>query len=190
VIFLVVYGSVRTMREGIRAARFMVRTLAARGHEAVLLDAKELELPMLDRMYKEWPRGTAPEVLENLATQIRRADGVVVVSGEYNQTIPPGLSNLLDHFLEEWFWKPSAIVSYSAGSFGGVRAGVALRAMLAELGMPSIPSTLPIPKVQNAFAEDGTPIDAAWDRRAKRFVDELEWYARALATGRAGGIPY
>lgn len=189
-VFLVVYGSVRTTRQGIRAARFMVRTLAARGHEAVLLDPKELELPLLDRMYKEWARGTAPPVLERLAEQIRRCDGVVVVSGEYNQTIPPALTNLLDHFLEEWFWRPSAIVSYSGGSFGGVRAGVALRTMLAELGMPSIPTTLPVPKVQDAFAEDGTPVDPAWDRRAKRFVDELEWYARALANERRGGTPY
>ena len=40
------------------------------------------------------------------------ADAIVVVSGEYNHSIPPALSNLLDHFLEEWFWKPSAIVCY------------------------------------------------------------------------------
>lgn len=189
-VFLVAYGSVRAARQGIRAARFLERTLAARGHEVVLLDAKELALPLLDRMYKEWARGTAPPVLEQMAAHIRRADGVVVVTGEYNQTMPPGLTNLLDHFLEEWFWKPSAIVSYSAGSFGGVRAAVAARTMLAELGMPSIPSTLPVPKVQDAFAEDGTPKDPAWDRRVKRVVDELEWYARALAEARRGGTPY
>ncbi|MCW5890009.1 MAG: NAD(P)H-dependent oxidoreductase [bacterium] len=189
-IFLVVYGSVRTARQGIRAARFMVRTLEARGHEVVLLDAKELALPLLDRMYKEWPRGSAPPVLERLAGDIRRADGVVLVTAEYNQSVPPGLANLLDHFLEEWFWKPSAIVSYSAGSFGGVRAAIQLRIMLAELGMPSIPSTLPVPKVRDAFGEDGTPTDPAWERRTKRFVDELEWYARALRNERRGGTPY
>jgi NAD(P)H-dependent FMN reductase len=98
--------------------------------------------------------------------------------------------NLLDHFLEEWFWRPSAIVSYSAGSFGGVRAASHLRDTLAELGMPAIPTSLPVPFVQDAFDDDGTPRDPAWDRRARRFLDELEWYARALATERARGVPY
>lgn len=75
----------------------------------------------------------------------------MIVSGEGNHTVSPALANLLDHFLEEYFYKPSAIVCYSAGSFGGVRAAVALRAMLAELGMSSIPSVFPVPKVQDAF---------------------------------------
>jgi NAD(P)H-dependent FMN reductase len=62
--------------------------------------------------------------------------------------------------------------------------------MLAELGMPSIPSSVPIPAVQNAFDDDGTPRDPAWDRRVARFLDELEWYARAFAAERARGVPY
>lgn len=155
-----------------------------------LLDPMELRLPLLDRMYKEYPKGTAPEVLETLARRIHAADGVVVVSGEYNHSAPPALVNLLDHFLEEWFWRPSAIVSYSAGSFGGVRAASHLRDMLGELGMPAIPSSLPVPAVQTAFADDGTPHDPAWTRRVQRFLDELEWYARALAAERARGVPY
>ena len=106
-------------------------------------------------MYKEYPAGQAPEVLERLAGQIKAADAFIIVSGEYNHCIPPALSNLLDHFLEEYFWRPSAIVCYSAGPFGGVRAAMQLRAMLCELGTPSIPSLLPIPKVQDAFDDDG-----------------------------------
>jgi NAD(P)H-dependent FMN reductase len=141
-------------------------------------------------MYKEYPAGEAPEPLERLATRIKAADAFIVVSGEYNHSIPPALSNLMDHFLEEWFWRPSAIVCYSAGAFGGVRAAMQLRAMLCELGTPSIPSLLPIPKVQDAFAEDGTPLDDAWPRRASKFLDELEWYARALKPARAAGVPY
>jgi NAD(P)H-dependent FMN reductase len=168
----------------------VVRRLEARGHGVTLLDPLELGLPLLDRMYKEYPKGTAPETLEGLAGRIRAADGVVVVTGEYNHSAPPALVNLLDHFLEEWFWRPSAIVSYSAGSFGGVRAASHLRDMLAELGMPAIPTSLPVPAVQTAFDDDGTPHDPAWDRRADRFLGELEWYARALATERARGVPY
>lgn len=187
---LVLYGSVRSDRQGIKAARFVETQCQARGHRATLIDPKVVDLPLLDRMYKEYPAGTAPEPLERLASQIKAADAFIVVSGEYNHSIPPALSNLLDHFLEEWFWRPSAIVCYSAGAFGGVRAAMQLRAMLCELGTPSIPSLLPIPKVQDAFAEDGTPFDNAWPRRASKFLDELEWYARALKAARDSGVPY
>ncbi len=97
----VILGSVRSDRQGRRAARFLVRSLEARGHEAPLVDPAELKLPLLDRMYKEYPKGKAPEALERLAALYGRADAFVVVSAEYNHSIPPALSNTLDHFLEE-----------------------------------------------------------------------------------------
>lgn len=181
---LVLYGSVRSTRQGIKAARFVANQCRARGHEVFLVDPLEFPLPLLDKMYKEYPPGGAPELLERLAARVKAADAYVIVSGEYNHTIPPALSNLLDHFLEEYFYKSSAIVCYSAGAFGGVRAAIALRAMLAELGMSSIPSIFPIPRVQDAFEEDGAPIDAAYERRIVKFLDELEWYARALKAAR------
>src|SRR4030095_8263138 len=118
------------------------------------------------------------------------ADAFVVVSAEYNHSIPPALSNLLDHFLEEYFWRPSAIVCYSGGQFGGVRAAMQLRAMLCELGMPSIPSLLPIPRVEAALDAEGNPTDAALDRRFARFAAELEWYGEALQARRTKGVPY
>ncbi|HLK11390.1 MAG TPA: NADPH-dependent FMN reductase [Candidatus Binatia bacterium] len=188
--FVVVYGSVRTARQGIRAARYVVRRLGDRGHAVTLLDPLELRLPLLDLMYKEYPAGRAPAPLETIAAALRAADGFVIVTGEYNHGVPPALSNLLDHFLEQWFWRPSAIVCYSGGAFGGVRAAVHLRAMLGELGMPSIPSLFPVPEVQHAFAEDGAPLRPSLDARLARFLDELEWYARALAEARRGGTPY
>jgi NAD(P)H-dependent FMN reductase len=188
--FPVLYGSVRETRQGIKAARFVDDQLRHRGHQTTLVDPVEYRLPLLDRMYKEYPKGEAPEVLERLATLYRAADGFVVVSGEYNHGIPPALKNLLDHFLEEYFWRPSAIVCYSGGSFGGVRAAMQLRMTLAELGMPSIPSLFPVPKVQDAFEDDGRAKDPAVELRAQRFLDEFEWYARALREARAKGTPY
>ena len=187
---LIFYGSVRRDRQGIRAARFILEACSARGHNATLVDPLEDRLPLLDRMYKEYAPGEAPEVLERLARRIKAADAFIIVSGEYNHSIPPALSNLLDHFLEEYFWRPSAIVCYSGGGFGGVRAAMQLRAMLCELGTPSIPSLLPVPKVQEAFDEDGRPHDEAYHRRAARFLDELEWYANALKAARGAGVPY
>jgi NAD(P)H-dependent FMN reductase len=188
--FLVVFGSVRRDRRGIGLARFLVGAIQARGHAATLVDPMETTLPLLDRMYKEYPQGQAPEPLERLAGQIRAADGIVIVSAEYNHSIPPALSNLLDHFLEEYFWKPSAIACYSAGPFGGVRAAMQLRAMLGELGMPSIPSLFPVPTVQDAYNEDGTAKDPAAPKRVEKFLGELEWYASALKAARASGVPY
>ncbi len=181
---LVLYGSVRSTRQGIKAARFVTGQCRERGHEVFLVDPLEFPLPLLDKMYKEYPPGGAPELLDRLAQRVKAADAYVIVSGEYNHTVPPALANLLDHFLEEYFYKPSAIVCYSAGSFGGVRAAIALRAMLGELGMSSIPSIFPIPKVQDVFREDGSPIDESYSGRIVKFLDELEWYARALKAAR------
>lgn len=182
---VVFYGSARSARQGIRAARFITARCRDRGHEVALVEPLAYPLPLLDRMYKEYAPGEAPELLQRLAALIVAAEAYVVVSGEYNHTVPPGLSNLLDYFLEEYFRKPSAIVCYSAGSFGGVRAAMTLRAMLAELGMSSIPSLLPIPRVQAAFEEDGTPTDESWFARADKFITELEWYAAAMKAARA-----
>ena len=186
----VLVGSVRSDRQGIKAARFVERTLASRGHEVTIVDPVTLQLPLLDRMYKEYAQGEAPETLERLAVLYRAADAFVVVSGEYNHSIPPALSNLLDYFLEEYLWRPSAIVCYSAGSFGGVRAAMQLRAMLCELGMPSISSLFPIPKIQAALDAEGRAQDAALDRRFQRVASELEWYAEALRDRRLKGVPY
>lgn len=186
----VILGSVRSDRKGLRAARFIIRRLEEQGHEAPLVDPLELKLPLLDRMYKEYPRGKAPESLERLAELYRRADGFVIVSAEYNQSIPPALSNTLDHFLEEYFWRPSAIVCYSAGRYGGVRAAVQLRTMLGELGMSSIPSYLAIPEIGKTLDEDGHPQQPWLDKSAGRFISELVWYAQALRRQREEGLPY
>lgn len=186
----VLVGSVRSDRQGIRAAHFVERLLTARGHEITVVDPVALQLPLLDRMFKEYPKGSAPAMLEELASLYRRADAFVVVSGEYNHSIPPALSNLLDYFLEEYFWRPSAIVCYSSGGFGGVRAAMQLRAMLSELGMPSISSLFPIPKIQTALNSEGRSDDQRLEQRFNRFASELEWYAEALGARRVQGVPY
>lgn len=71
---LVFYGSYRSDRMGIRLADYVVSMLAARGAAAELVDAQAVGLPMLDRMYKEYPKGTAPAAMEALAEKIRTAD--------------------------------------------------------------------------------------------------------------------
>jgi NAD(P)H-dependent FMN reductase len=186
----VILGSVRRDRIGLRVARFAAAALQGRGHQVTLVDPVEYPLPLLDRMYKEYPKGQAPDVLERLAEVVRRADAYVIVSAEYNHSIPPALANLLDHFLEEYFFKPSAVVCYSAGAFGGVRAAMQLRAMLAEMGMSSIPSILPFPKAHELLDEEGRPTGDRPGTAAARFFGELEWYAEALRAARLRGTPY
>ena len=186
----VLLGSVRRDRMGARASTLVTRELERRGHTVHLVDPLEVQLPLLDRMYKEHPKGEAPEPLERLAELYRRVDGFLIVSGEYNHGIPPALKNLLDHFLEEYFWRPSGIVCYSAGGFGGVRAAMQLRMTLAELGMSSVPSLLPIPRIGQAIDEEGFALEPMVERSANRFLDEFIWYAAALSEARTGGTPY
>jgi NAD(P)H-dependent FMN reductase len=192
----VLLGSVRSERLGDRAAKWVTAQLKARGHEAVLVDAAALELPILDKMWKEVkkdpPAKYAPlrDKLAPLADLYARADGFCIVSGEYNHSIPPGLANLIDYFLEEYFWRPSAIVCYSRTPFGGVRAAMQLCALLAETGMPSISSIQPIPSISEALTKDGVALTEALAEKSGKFFDEFEWYMRAFGAERAKGVPY
>ena len=179
---LVFYGSYRSDRMGIRLAQFVVDRLRQRGDDVEFIDAKAIGLPMLDRMYKEYPRGKAPAALERLAGQIRDADGFVFVTGEYNWGVQPGLKNLTDHFLEEWFWRPAAIVSYSAGRFCGVRAATAWHGTLSEMGMVVISSTIAVGQIAQSLSADGEPISEggnALDRAFPRFAEDLAWWVEA-----------
>lgn len=185
-----IYGSVRSKRKGIRAARYLDRKLHERNMNVFFIDPMIYELPLLDKMYKEYKNGEAPEVMENLAEKFRKSDGFIIVTGEYNHSIPPALTNLLDHFQTEYFFKPSAIASYSAGSFGGVRSAVHMRAILGELGMPSIPSILPFPKVGENFDEEGNPQISSIEKSTSRFLAEFQWYFEAFKTQRNKGVPY
>lgn len=183
----IIYGSVRTQRRGIGLAKWLVEVVAARGHVATLVDAKEADLPMLDRMYKEFEPGTAPPQMERIHHELEAADAFVVVSGEYNHSVPPALKNLLDHYQQEYYLKPAGIVTYSKGAFGGARVGPHVRAILGELGMYTLSTIFAVSRVGDAFAPDGKMLDDAYARRVKPFLDELEWLGDALAAKRASG---
>ncbi|KPU89651.1 NADPH-dependent FMN reductase [Variovorax paradoxus] len=189
---LVFYGSYRADRMGVRLADYLVERLAARGAEVELIDAKAVDLPMLDRMYKEYPAGTAPEAMETLARKIRVADAFVFVTGEYNWGPQPGLKNLTDHFLEEWFWRPAAIASYSAGRFSGVRSGTVWHSILSEMGMIVVSSTLSVGPISQTLDAQGQPTGApgaSLDRAFGRFADDLAWWTEAAREQRARKAP-
>lgn len=176
---LIVYGSVRSDRVGIRLATYLQKAISAEGHSSFLLDPLKMNFPLLDRMYKEYPLKKAPVLWQEVAAEIKSSDAVIVVSAEYNHAPPPALLNVLDHFLEEWFFKPAGIVTYSTGRFGGVRAVSQLRMTLAELGMPSISTLLPVPHVADAVDEHGQNAADWLVTTTDQFLSELAWWARA-----------
>jgi NAD(P)H-dependent FMN reductase len=189
---LVLYGSYRSDRMGIRLADYVVAGLRQRGEEVELIDAKAIGLPMLDRMYKEYAAGTAPEAMATLASKIRASDAFVFVTGEYNWGMQPGLKNLTDHFLEEWFWRPAAIASYSAGRIAGARSGLLWHGTLSEMGMIVISSTLAVGPIAEALTTDGRPLGDAGkqlDRTFSRFADDLAWWTEAAKGQRSRKAP-
>ena len=108
---LVFYGSYRSDRMGIRLAAIRGRAAAPPGRRR-----------RADRRQGDQPSDPRPDVQgisegrsargrsNSWRGKIRGADGFVFVTGEYNWGVQPGLKNLTDHFLEEWFWRPAAIV--------------------------------------------------------------------------------
>jgi len=189
---LVFYGSYRRDRLGIRLANYIVSGLRARGCDVELIDAMAVGLPMLDRMYKEYAPGTAPVAMETLATKIKSADAFIFVTGEYNWGMQPGLKNLTDHFLEEWFWRPAAIASYSAGRLSGARSSFTWHGTLSEMGMVVISSTLTVGPIAQTLDADARPTGEAGSALAQafpRFADDLAWWTEAARAQRARKKP-
>jgi NAD(P)H-dependent FMN reductase len=189
---LVFYGSYRSDRLGIRLANFVVSNLRIRGADAELIDARAVSLPMLDRMYKEFAPGMAPPAMEALTTKIKTADAFVFVTGEYNWGMQPGLKNLTDHFLEEWFWRPSAIASYSAGSFAAVRASTAWHGTLSEMGMVVVSSTLAVGEIADTLDTNSQPIGPRGEALRQAFpgfADDLAWWTEAAKAQHPRKIP-
>lgn len=180
----VVYGSARPRRLGIRMARYVADGFARRGHRADLVEPLTHPMPLLELRHREHPAGGAPEAIESAHRIFDAADAFVAVTGEYNGAVPPALVNILDHFLPEFARKPSAVCCYSVSPFGGARAVAPLRALFTALGAPPIQAVLHAPRVADAFAEDGTPLDPAMEERFGNFAAEIEWYARALRNAR------
>jgi NAD(P)H-dependent FMN reductase len=189
---LVFYGSYRSDRLGIRLADYVVTGLAARGENVELIDAKAVGLPILDRMYKEYDAGKAPPAMTELAAKIRAADAFVFVVGEYNSGVQPGLKNLTDHFLEEWFWRPAAIASYSKRRQAGEASSFAWRNTLSELGLVVVSSKLSVGPIDQTLDDAAQPIGAGGDHLAKTFssfAEDLAWWADAAKSQRARKAP-
>jgi len=186
----IIYGSVRSDRQGIKLVKFLSNQIEQKGIESIIVDPMEYRLPLLDKMHKEFPEGEAPATMEAIHKILKEADGYIVVSGEYNHSIPPALSNLMDHFQSEYFFKPAALAVYSAGGFAGARVMPQLRTFISELGMVSISSVFYVGKVQEAFDDDGEDMTGTYVGRSTTFLNELEWYVKVLKEGNKYPKPY
>lgn len=184
------YGSYREDRMGVRAVYFLEALLKAKGHSVNFVDAKALKLPILSKRYVDYAPGTAPKDLEDLKTLFEKnTDAFIVVSGEYNGTLQPGLKNLLDHFYMEYFHKPSGMVTYSVGGLGGSRVSMDLRNILGIFGMPAIPCVLAIPAIHDKLDEAGNDASGSLAKSTEKFINELVWYGTALKAQRIKGLP-
>ncbi len=197
---LVFLGSVRDSapprprRLGARVAQACQARLTAAGHRAELIDPLQIDRSGPFKPHFAYARGQAPAALEALARRIAEADGYVMVSPEYNHSLSPALADLLNHFGASRFgFKPSLIVTYSAGQWGGARAAVSMRTFLAELGCLPVSAMIHVPKAHEVFAEDGgfqPGVDAgAWGGYFDRGLDQLVWWAGAAAAHRAIAEP-
>lgn len=193
---LVFLGSIRDSspprpaRLGHRIAQATMRRLEASNINASLIDPLDITLPKPFKPHFSYAKGKAPQDMETLAQRIGKADGYVMVSPEYNHSMSPALADLLNHFGSSLYaYKPSAIVTYSAGQWGGTRAAVNMRTFLSELGCLPVSAMIHIPKSQEIFNEDGAympEVDGTrWDGYFDRTLGQLAWWAKAAQTQRS-----
>jgi len=190
---LLFLGSVRQGRNATRVGKFVQKKLEERGHKVTVLDPLELGLgQVIQPVHFYRNPADVPAILPRINQQIVEADGFVVVAAEYNSAISPALCSIMDHFPPaSYSFRPSAIVTYSMGQYGGIRAAMQLRQYLSELQTVHMPSMLVISKVHEALTEEGAV--AAEDSRlpgaADAMINQLEWYGRALKNERKNGTP-
>jgi chromate reductase len=185
-------GAPLPARLGARVAAACLRRLADKNVVATLIDPIEIDPPHPFKPYFAYAEGKAPTVLERLAEQIQQADGYVMVSPEYNHLMSPALSDLLNHFGSSLFsYKPSAIVTYSAGQWGGTRAAVSMRTFLSELGCLPVSAMIHVPHAQDVYSEDGSYLEGVdgerWNGYLDRTLDQLCWWSQAAARQRRNG---
>jgi NAD(P)H-dependent FMN reductase len=183
---LVVVGSTREGRIGRAVADwFAAAAAAAGGLELDLIDLRDAGLP--ERLTAGHPsRGEYPDAVRPFAARVATADGVVLVTPEYNHGYPAPLKNALDSVGPEWAAKPVGFVSYG-GISGGIRAVEQLRQVVVELHMAPLRDAVTIPRARRLFEEPGGPADPD-GRLSDSFaalVRRMSWWARALRAARA-----
>jgi len=175
----ILLGTNRQLRESVHVANWLRGEVERRSDiNAAFFDVAEFALPQHD--YGQEIKGQFPEWREAIV----QADGLIIVTPEYNHGYPGTLKAVLDLLLREYVHKPVAFVGVSAGPWGGTRVIEAMLPVARELGLAVTFTDLNFPFVQRTFDQMGKLLDAAFEQRARDFLDELVWMARALRWGR------
>ena len=175
----VLVGTNRKDRHSIFPAGWLVEQMRRRGDiETLLFDVADFALPQHD--YGQAIKHSFPAWRDAIV----KADGLVIVTPEYNHGYPGTLKAVLDLLLREYVHKAVAFVGVSAGPWGGARVIEAMVPMARELGLAVTFADLNFPFVQRTFDANGNLLDPAFDKRAKDFLDELVWMAQVLKWGR------
>jgi len=176
----VLLGTNRKMRKSAFVAKWLVGQMEKRPEiRTRLFDVADFALPHDD--YGQGLKDSFPEWRDAIVN----ADGLVIVTPEYNHGYPGSLKAVLDLLLREYVHKAVAFVGVSAGVWGGTRVIEAMVPMVRELGLAVTFTDLNFPKVEKLFDDQGNLLDSAFDQRAKDFLDELVWMSRVLKWGRA-----
>lgn len=172
-------GTNRKERRSAHVANWLVREMSKRPDiETKLFDVQDFTLPQDD--YGTQIKDSFPEWRDSII----KADGLVVITPEYNHGYPGSLKSVLDLLLKEYIHKAVGLVGVSAGPWGGTRVVEALVPVVRELGLIVTFTDLNFPVVQKKFDAEGNLLDTAYERRAGEFLDELVWMSRALKWGR------
>ncbi len=176
----VLLGTNRKERKSVFPARWLVEQMEKRPEiRTRLFDVAEFKMPQDD--YGQGLKDSFPEWRD----AIIQADGLVIVTPEYNHGYPGSLKAVLDLLLPEYIHKSVAFVGVSAGIWGGTRVIEAMVPMCRELGLAVTFTDLNFPRVQATFDDAGKLLDQRYEKLAKEFLDELVWMSTVLKWGRA-----
>lgn len=175
----VLLGTNRKERESDDVAKWVFAKICDREEiESQFFDVRDFGLPR--DHYGTEIGGQFPEWRDAIV----KADGLVIVTPEYNHGYPGVLKSVLDLLLKEYIHKAVATVSVSAGPWGGTRVCEALLPVYRELGLAVTFTDLQFPSVGSKFDDEGNLLDQAYEKRVAGFLDELVWMSRTLRWGR------
>jgi len=175
----IISSSIRIGRNSHRVALFFKKYLEESHPASVrILDLSEYNFPLFDERL-QYQRSPSANVID-FAEQIKSADGVIIVTPEYNGGYPASLKNAIDLLHKEWHRKPVAISTVSDGIFGGSQVITSLQFCLWKMRAWTVPAMFPVPEVNKVFDENGNPIDDHFnEKRAANFISELLWCIEA-----------
>lgn len=178
----IILGSVRENRVADIVLKKVKELIAGKTYDLTIVDPAEYNLPFLNKRFFEM---TDPEEkFTKLHDIFLKTDGFIIITAEYNHSVPPALKNMLDHFLKEFRYKSCGIISYSISAVGGARATEQLRLICSTLGMPPIPSAPAWGFADKSNEAQGKQAAEAFEKSFNSFITQLEWYTQAYINQR------